>query len=86
MEIQLRKNWRYAAQLFVRQNGILFSSCFLLALRIEPHDETLVETGGTHHPIRTLTRTPWGDQWFDAVACEGSTLIRPARMLCLEGL
>ena len=34
----------------------------------------------------TLTRTLWGDQCLDAVACEGSRLIRPARMLCLKGL
>ena len=36
---------------------------------------------------RTRTRTLWGDQCLDAVACEGSRLISPARMLlCLEGL
>ena len=31
------------------------------------------------HPTRTLplTRTLWGDLWLDAVACEGSRLIRP---------
>ena len=34
----------------------------------------------------TLTRTLWGDQCLDAVACEGSRLIRPTRTLCLEGL
>ena len=36
----------------------------------------------------TLARTLWGDQSLDAVACEGSInrLIRPARVLCLEGL
>ena len=40
------------------------------------------------HPTLTLTltRTPWGDQCWDAVACEGSRSIRPARMLWLEGL
>ena len=32
----------------------------------------------------TLTRTLWSDQCLDAVACEGSRLIRPAWMLCLE--
>ena len=41
-------------------------------------------------PTRTLTLsltlTLWGDVCLDAVACEGSRLIRPARMLCLEGL
>ena len=41
------------------------------------------------HPTLTLTRTLtligtlWGDQCLDAVACEGSRLIRPARVLCL---
>ena len=29
------------------------------------------------HPTRTLTRTLWGDLCLDAVACEGSRLIRP---------
>ena len=35
------------------------------------------------HPTltRTLTRTLWGDQCLDAVACEGSRSIRPARVL-----
>ena len=33
----------------------------------------------------TLTLTLWGDQCLDAVACEGSRLIRPTRMPCLEG-
>ena len=36
------------------------------------------------HPTRTRTRTRtrtlWGGQCFDAVACEGSRLIRPARL------
>ena len=32
----------------------------------------------------TLTRTLWGDQCLEAVACEGSRLIRPAWILCLE--
>ena len=40
------------------------------------------------HPTRTqtltLTRTLWGDQCLDAVAGEGSRLIRPTWMLCLE--
>ena len=42
------------------------------------------------HPTLTLTptvtRTLWGDQCLDAVACEGSRSIRPARVLCLYGL
>ena len=29
----------------------------------------------THSEIRTLTRTLWGDQCLDAVACEGSSFI-----------
>ena len=33
-----------------------------------------------------LTRTLWGDRCLDAVACEGSRLIRPTWMLCLERL
>ena len=37
------------------------------------------------YPI-TLTRTLWGDQRLDAVACECSRSIRPARVLCLWGL
>ena len=40
------------------------------------------------HPTRTLTRartrTLWSDQCLDAVACEGSRLIRRTWMLCLE--
>ena len=35
------------------------------------------------NPI-TLTRTLWSDQCLDAVACEGSRLIRRTWMLCLE--
>ena len=48
----------------------------------------LFETGKAHHPTRTRTRTQtlWGDRCLDAVACEGSGLIWPARMLCLEEL
>ena len=34
----------------------------------------------------TLTWTLWRDQCLDAMACEGSRSIRPARVLCLEGL
>ena len=42
-----------------------------------------------YHPTRTLTRTLartllWSDQCLDAVAREGSRLIRPAWMLCLK--
>ena len=36
---------------------------------------------------RTDTDTPqtlWGDQCLDDMACEGSMLIRPTLMLCLE--
>ena len=44
-----------------------------------------------YHPTRTLTRTLartllWSDQCLDAVAREGSRLIRPTWMLCLERL
>ena len=42
------------------------------------------------HPTLTLSltlpRTLWGDQCFDAVACEGSRSICPARVLCFEGI
>ena len=42
------------------------------------------------HPTRTLTltrtRTLMSDQCLDAVACEGSRLIHPTWILCLEGL
>ena len=34
----------------------------------------------------TLTRTLWGDQCLDAVACEGSRLIRATWFLCVERL
>ena len=34
----------------------------------------------------TLIGTLWGDQCLDAVACEGSRLIRPIWLLCLERL
>ena len=40
----------------------------------------------TRTPTLNPTRTPWGVQCLGAVACEGSRLIRPARILCLEGL
>ena len=42
----------------------------------------------TRRVPRTLTRTLWGDQCLDAVACEASIniLIWPTRMLCSEGL
>ena len=48
--------------------------------------EVLAMVPNADHPTLTLTRTPWGDQLLDAVACEGYRLIRPARMLCLEEL
>ena len=32
----------------------------------------------------TLTRTLWDDQCLDAVACEGSRLIRATWFLCVE--
>ena len=38
------------------------------------------------NPTLTLTATPWGDQCLDAVACESLRSIRPARVLCLQGL
>ena len=34
----------------------------------------------------TLTQTLWSNQRLDAVASEGSRLIRPTWMLCLETL
>ena len=41
------------------------------------------------HPTRTLTRTVtrtlWGDLCLDAVACEGSRLIRPKGVLWMGG-
>ena len=41
------------------------------------------------HPTRTLTRTVtrtlWGDLCLDAVACEGSRLIRPKGALWMGG-
>ena len=41
----------------------------------------LAVTPNADHPTRTLTltvtRTLWGDLCLDAVACEGSRLIRP---------
>ena len=37
-----------------------------------------------YHPTRTRTQTLRSDQCLDAVACEGSRLIRTTWMLCLE--
>ena len=38
------------------------------------------------NPTQTLIGMLWGDQWSDAVACEGSRLIRPIWLLCVERL
>ena len=38
------------------------------------------------NPTQTLIGMLWGDQCLDAVACEGSRLIRPIWLLCVERL
>ena len=38
------------------------------------------------NPTQTLIGMLWGDQCLDAVACDGSRLIRPIWLLCVERL
>ena len=48
--------------------------------------KSLIMTTLDPNLTQTLSRMRWGEQCLDAVACEGSRLIRPLWLLCVERL